>query len=178
MNIQANPNAIPAMKSVLGHNNEVVTWAAKRDTLIKNWMAAQATLKAAKETEVDLRNQVSEMLFPTKIKGTQRYELGGGYFVKLVHKLNYKLGDTELKDSDGNKIKVQQQVENVMEAIEKCGNEGAFLVDRLIKTEYKLAEGEYTKLDDGSPIKKLINSILVTSDSAPSLEVESPDKGK
>lgn len=149
-------------------------WAAKRDTLIKNWMAAAATLKAAKETEMELRNQVSEMLFPEKIKGTQRYELGGGYFVKLVHKLNYKLGDSELKDKEGNKVKVQAQVEQVMDAIEKCGNEGAFLVERLIKTEYKLAEGEYSKLDDGSPIKKLINSILVTSDSAPSLEVESP----
>jgi hypothetical protein len=156
--------------------NEAAAWAAKRDTLIKNWMQAQATLKTAKETEMELRNQVSEMLFPEKVKGTQRYELGGGYFVKLVHKLNYKLGNTELKDKDGNKVKVQQQVEMVMEAIEKCGNEGPFLVDRLIKTEYKLAEGEYTKLDDGSPIKKLINSILVTSDAAPSLEVEEPKK--
>lgn len=162
--------------NIQAKTTEAATWAAKRDTLIENWMAAQATLKAAKETEMDLRNQVSEMLFPTKVKGTQRYELGAGYFVKLVHKLNYKLGDTELKDKEGNKIKVQQQVENVMEAIEKCGNEGAFLVDRLIKTEYKLAEGEYTKLDDGSPIKKLINSILVTSDSAPSLEMEEPKK--
>jgi hypothetical protein len=104
--------------------NEAAAWAAKRDTLIKNWMQAQATLKTAKETEMELRNQVSEMLFPEKVKGTQRYELGGGYFVKLVHKLNYKLGNTELKDKDGNKVKVQQQVEMVMEAIEKCGNEG------------------------------------------------------
>jgi hypothetical protein len=156
-------------------NSATKEWQSKRDTLIKNWMQASATLKAAKETEMELRNQVSEMLFPEKVKGTQRYELGGGYFVKLVHKLNYKLGNSELKDKEGNKIKVQQQVEAVMEAIEKCGNEGAFLVDRLIKTEYKLAEGEYTKLDDGSPIKKLINSILVTSDAAPSITLEEPD---
>jgi|WetSurMetagenome_2_1015567.scaffolds.fasta_scaffold128748_2 hypothetical protein len=159
-------------------NTATKEWQTKRDTLIKNWMQAAAALKAAKENEMELRQQVSEMLFPEKIKGTQRYELGGGYFVKLVHKLNYKLGNSELKDKEGNKVKVQQQVEAVMEAIEKCGNEGAFLVDRLIKTEYKLAEGEYTKLDDGSLIKKLINSILVTSDAAPSLELESPDKGK
>jgi hypothetical protein len=155
--------------------NEAAAWAAKRDTLIKNWMQAQATLKTAKEIEMELRQQVSEMLFPEKVKGTQRYELGGGYFVKLVHKLNYKLGNSELKDKEGNKVKVQQQVEAVMEAIEKCGNEGAFLVDRLIKTEYKLAEGEYTKLDDGSPIKKLINSILVTSDASPTITLEEPD---
>lgn len=153
-------------------------WAAKRDILIKNWMAASAALKAAKETEMELRNQVSEMLFPEKVKGTQRYELGGGYFVRLVHKLNYKLGDSELKDKDGNKVKVQAQVEQVMDAIEKCGNEGAFLVERLIKTEYKLAEGEYSKLDDNSAIKKLINSILVTSDASPTLELEEPREKK
>jgi hypothetical protein len=158
--------------------NATKEWQTKRDTLIKNWMAAAASLKAAKENEMELRQQVADMLFPEKVKGTQRYELGGGYFVKLIHKLNYKLGNSELKDKEGNKVKVQQQVEAVMDAIEKCGNEGPFLVDRLIKTEYKLAEGEYTKLDETSPIKKLINSILVTSDAAPSLELESPDKGK
>ena len=151
-------------------------WNFKRDQLLSQWIAAKDQLAVIKETEMELRKQVQAMLFPNPVKGTQRYELGGGYKVKLVHKLNYKLGNKDLVDPDnGNKIPVNDQVEAVMNEIEKCGNEGAFLVDRLIKTSYDLSVSEYEKLENDQ-IKKLIDSILITSDAAPTLELETPQK--
>ncbi len=128
-------------------------WQTQRDNLLQSWQKAKDTLALAKETEMDLRKQVQQMLFPNPVKGTQRYDLGGGYAVKLVHKINYTLGDKDMTDKNGAKIKVQEQVEQVMNAIEKCGNEGAFLVERLIKTQYDLAISEYNKLDGGSQIR-------------------------
>lgn len=149
-------------------------WNTKRDALISEWLQAKGYLTELKEREMELRKQVSEMLFPNPNKGTQRYDLGSGYNIKLVHKINYTLGNKDLTAKDGAKITVQNQVEQVMNAIEKCGNEGAFLVDRLIKTSYDLSVSEYGKLNDTSQIKKLIDSILVTSEASPVVELEEP----
>lgn len=150
-------------------------WQTQRDKVLQSWLAARTLLATAKESEMELRKQVQQLLFPNPVKGTQRYDLGGGYSIKLVHKINYTLGNKDLTDKkSGNKIKVQDQVEQVMNAIEKCGNEGPFLVDRLIKTSYDLSISEYGKLDDGSQIKKIIDSILITSDAAPAVEFEEP----
>lgn len=152
-------------------------WQTQRDKVLQSWLAARTLLATAKESEMELRKQVQQLLFPNPVKGTQRYDLGGGYSIKLVHKINYTLGNKDLTDKkSGNKIKVQDQVEQVMNAIEKCGNEGPFLVDRLIKTSYDLSISEYGKLDDGSQIKKIIDSILITSDAAPAVEFETPEK--
>ena len=154
---------------------EDVNWQAKRDKLIQSWMTARSTLETAKESEMELRKEVTALLFPNPVKGTQRFELGNGYKVKLVHKINYKLGDPNLVDKKtGAKVKVTDQVENVMAAIEKCGNEGAFLVDRLIKTSYDLSVSEYNQLDEGSQVKKIVDAILITSDASPVLELEQP----
>jgi hypothetical protein len=147
-----------------------------RDNLLRAWQSSKNALEAAKEKEIELRKQVQTLLFPNPKKGTQRYELGNGYSVKYVHKLNYKLGDKNKIDDDGNKVAINDQVEDVMVAIEKCGNEGPFLVDRLVKTSYDLSLSEYNQLDPQSPIKKLIDSILITSDAAPEISIEGPKR--
>lgn len=150
----------------------------EQNLLIQKWTAAKSHLEVAKETEMNLRKQVTDLLFPNPVKGTQRQELGQGYNIKLVYNLNYKLGDVELRGQDGEKIPVRDQVEITMDEIEKSGNEGKFLVDRLIKTSYDLSVSEYNKLDENNPthkaIKKLIDDILITSPKAPTLELETP----
>lgn len=153
-------------------------WNAHRDKLLSAWIVAKDQLVTIKEQEMELRKQVQAILFPNPKKGTQRYELGSGYKVKLVHKINYKLGDKDRIDPDnGNKISIADQVETVMNEIEKCGNEGKFIVERLIKTSYDLSISEYEKLENNE-IKKLVDSILITSDAAPSLELEIPSSDK
>lgn len=143
------------------------------------WQRARDVLATAKADEMKLREQLTALLFPTPKKGTQRVKFDNGYAVKLVYKLNYTLGDAELTDPDnGRKIPKTEQVEAVLDEIEKCGNEGAFIADRLIKTEYTLSEGEYNKLDLSNPthvaIKKLIDGVLVIKPAAPTLELEEP----
>lgn len=150
----------------------------ERNALIKSWLVAKTDRKTIENREVELRGQVSNVLFPTPKKGTQRFQLGDGYAVKLVYKLNFKLGDAEATNAAGDKIPVNVQVENLMDEIEKLGNEGAFLVDRLIKTKHELSESEYAKLDESNPthkaIKAMIDKLLTITPATPALEFEEP----
>lgn len=151
---------------------------AQRNQLIKDWLAAKASFEAARTREMELRQQVTNVLFPTPKKGTQRFSLGEGYNVKLVYKLNPKLGDAEKLNTAGEKIPVNDQVEAALIEIEKVGNEGVFLADRLIKTKYELSMSEYQALDESNPshkkIKAEIDKILTLTPAAPSLEFEEP----
>lgn len=156
---------------------EEAAWIAARDALISSWTTAKADLETIKAREMELRKQVTDLLFPNPVKGTQRTPLNNGWAIKLVHKVNVKLGDKDKRDDKGDLIAVQDQVEAVMDAIEKTGNEGAFLVERLIKTQYDLSESEYKKLTDSGThkaIKKLLDDIIITTDASPSLELEEP----
>lgn len=150
----------------------------QRNALIRSWIDAKSSRKTAEDHEMGLRTNVAGVLFPKPSKGTQRYNLGNGYAVKMVYKLNYKLGDVETVNAAGDKIPVNVQVEEMMDEIEKIGNEGQFLVDRLIKTSYSLSESEYAKLDMSNPshkaIKAAIDKLLTISPATPALEFEEP----
>lgn len=150
----------------------------ERNSLIRSWRVAKTDRQTVEARELELRNNVSKVLFPTPKKGTQRFNLGDGYAVKLVYKLNFKLGDAERTNAAGDKIPVNVQVEELMDEIEKLGNEGAFLVDRLIKTKYELSESEYAKLDESNPthkaIKAMIDKLLTITPATPALEFEEP----
>ena len=150
----------------------------QRNAKIRAWLASKITLQTAKDGELNLRTSVTQMLFPNPIKGTQRYELGDGYKVKLVYGYNYNLGNKDKLNDKNEKVPVNEQVESVMDAIEALGNEGAFLADRLIKTKYELSVSEYQKLDETNPthkaIKALIDGILTVTPATPTLEFEEP----
>lgn len=150
----------------------------ERNNLIRNWLAQRAALESVKEAEMTLRKRVTEVLFPTPKKGTQRVPIGEGFHIKLVHKLNMKLGDSDKLNAAGDAIPVNDQVEDVLVAIEKIGNEGQFIADRLVKTSYTLSESEYKNLDLSNPthkqIKDLIDTILTVTPASPSLEFEEP----
>ena len=150
----------------------------QRNALIRNWLDAKKALETAKDAEMNLREEVTKVLFPTPKKGTQRFSLGEGYNVKLVYKLNPKLGDAEKLNASGDKIPVNDQIEATLIEIEKVGNEGVLLADRLIKTKYELSMSEYQKLDESNPshkkIKAEIDKILTLTPAAPSLEFEEP----
>ncbi len=136
----------------------------ERNSRIKDWLAAKATLEAAKNNELELRNILAKMCFPNPVKGTQRIDLGEGYSLKMVHKVNYKI-DAE-------------KVEDVLDEIEKVGNEGQFLGERLVKLQYDLSVSEYGKLDVSNPthkkVKALLDKIVTTTDATPAMEFEVP----
>lgn len=151
----------------------------EKQNAVLGWRAAKSELDAIKETEMSRRKAVTEMLFPTPKKGTQRYDFGQGYQVKLVYKLNYKLGDANLIDEGtGAKISVQDQINDLQDEIDKLGPQAELLNKRLIKWTPDLSVSEYEKLDMGDDvqrqIKLLIEKVLTISEASPTLEFEEP----
>lgn len=130
------------------------------------WQQADQELKALKAREMDLRKKVMASAFPQATVGTNTFDLGQGYELKGVRKLNYSLtnGDNQTADA--------------LDAIEKLGNEGAFIADRLVKWKPELSITEYKALDAANPthvkIKGLIDAVLTITDGSPELNVKEP----
>lgn len=156
---------------------------ARRDAEIMAWQAAKPVAAEAVERERELRARVTATLFPTPRKGTQRYDLGGGYKVKLVHGTTYNLGNKDMVDPATNEpIPIKKQVEDLQQAIAELGNEGPMLAERLIKWKPELSASEYEKLnvefDIEAKAKALIDAILTTKPASPQLELEEPKPAK
>jgi hypothetical protein len=152
---------------------------ARRDAIINDWLANKQRLDSAKQAESETRLGVTSACFPNPKKGTQRYELNGGYKLKLVYGFNYKLGDKDMVDPATNeKISIAKQVEDLQDAISELGNEGPLLSERLIKWEPKLVEAEYLKLNSELPIeakiKEMVDSLLTITPASPQLSFEEP----
>lgn len=130
------------------------------DTIMLEWQKAHAALTAAKATELALRNAVFELKFPTFNEGTNRVALGNGYFLKAVAKTNYTIN---MKDG---------AAEAALTQLEKTGNEGKFLADRIFKWSADLVLSEYRKL--APAYKTIIDTVLTTSPGTPALEIEPP----
>lgn len=130
------------------------------NAVMLEWTKAQAALNDAKLNEAVLRKAVFELKFPNPSEGTQRAELGNGYFLKAVHKINYTLDDKDGK------------TDKALEELEKTGNEGAFLADRLVSWKPELSISEYRKL--APQYKAIIDTVLTTRPGMPTLEIETP----
>jgi hypothetical protein len=136
--------------------------------LIAQWDEAKAILERAKNSEMEARLMVGNYMFPLagRKEGVNNEELSDGRVAKLGHKVNYKLkGDND-------------KIDEVIERCEGIGNEGAFLIERIISWEAKFSAGEYKKLEADNPthqkVKKEIDTILEISNGTPSLEIREP----
>lgn len=141
----------------------------ERDNEILAWQEASKVLEAAKTREMELRKAVMARNFPNANVGTNNLELGMGYKLKAVRKLNYNLANGE------------GETDKACDEIAKLGNEGQFLAERLVGWTPKLSLTEYNKLEASNPthakIKAIIDAVLTVTDGAPTLEVV-PPKGK
>lgn len=136
---------------------------AKRDAKILEWQEAVKQLAAAKNAEAALRKQVLVECFDFEAddrEGTQNVELGNGYKLKAVFKLNRRLNNKD------------EAVDKVLTKIEKSGAEGQFIAERLVKWKPELALSEYKKLPE--KFKKLIDEVLTASPGMPALELVVP----
>lgn len=143
-------------------------WFAKRDRLIVSWQQSKAIAEAAKNDEREQRQAVVDFVFPVAERkaGMNNHDLGNGYTLKFGNTIGYSFGDHS-----------NEAIERVMDEIEKVGNVGAVLVDRLVKTKYEPSMTEYKALgdtNDEQAIKKLFDSIFTTKPGAPALEVKEP----
>ena len=145
---------------------------ARMKPTIENWLGLKANLAAVTLSEKEARATVSSAMFPSPVKGTQRFDLGGGYKLKLVHGYTYSLG---IKDAE---TSIEIQVQQLHAAIASLGNEGPFLADRLIRWKPELVASEYEKLDMSNPThakaKELIGDLLAVKDASPQLTFEEP----
>lgn len=158
-------------------------FAARRDGIIQTWRAAIEPKKQWENYEKECRANVVGICFPRPVKGTQRYELGGGYKLKLVHGVTYTLGNKDMVDPILNeKVSIESQVRGVLEQIAALGNEGPMLADRLVKWKPELNATEYEKLSDEFDVeakaKALIDTILTSKPASPQLTLEEPKAPK
>jgi hypothetical protein len=138
-----------------------------RDLLLKAWEAAKLTLDAAKNTEMDIRKAVAGYVFTNPKEGVNHHDLGGGYGLKLGHKLNYKIAASN------------EAVDKAEDEASKCGNEGTFLFERIITWTPNFSKSEYNKLEaEANPthaaVKKLVDGLIEITTGAPSLEIKEP----
>ncbi|WLJ71063.1 hypothetical protein [Sphingomonas phage Kimi] len=147
-------------------------WNAERDRLLLKWQESQKALAAAKETEMEDRKAAAAFVLDAteKKEGVNNHDLGHGYTAKVTRKVNYKLvgGNDKIIETE--------------EAAEKVGNEGKFIIERLIKWTAELSVSEYKKLvadaKDGSvtatKVLEIVTPIVETTDGAPALEIKEP----
>lgn len=150
-----------------------VEYNAKMYATLELWEKAKKQLDAAKEAELELRKlYVAMATNPQKEKGTEDVPLQNGWKAKVVKKVNtsFRKGDDGKTDWDA--------VHDTQDQIEKLGNEGAFIADRILKWEAKFSLTEYNNLDASNPthaaIKRLIDGIIVSTPGAPTLTLVEP----
>ena len=127
-----------------------------------------------KAKEMEYRKVCVALLVPEKKEGTTNVELGNGYTANIKIKYNYKL------DSDNERIWTG------LEKIEKLGNEGKFIAERLVSWTPNFLLTEYRQLQEdaekGSVFAKdalaIVNEFLTITDAAPELAIKEPKKVK
>lgn len=154
-----------------------------RNNKIQRWLDAKEGATTAAEEEKLSRQIVSDLLFPTPKKGTQRYPLAAGYAVKLVHGWSYTLGEAKVTDEQGVVKTRAQIVEAIIDKVEgEFGERGVELMERLIKWSPELVEKEYQVLDPERElhcrVKELIDEILIVKPASPQLTFEEPKEAK
>lgn len=148
-------------------------FAALHDETLMKWEQEKAKLDAAKAEEMRLRNlYVAIASDPSKKKGTENIPLNNGYKAKVVKKQSFGWIKGPDDKTDYNAVHAAQ------DEIEKMGNEGAFLSDRLLKWTCELSASEYAKLEPSNPthakIKAALDKVIVTRDGTPTLEIVAP----
>lgn len=140
----------------------MTTKAVNRDDLLLNWKNAKDALETAKAVELALRQQVIDVEFSGhKEEGTETHNLGEGWKVKAVFKLNYTVD--------------KETIDDALTAIEETGPEGKFIAGRLIKFKPELAVSEYRLLCDEHPeFKRIVDAALTIKPGTPSLELVPP----
>lgn len=148
---------------------------AKRDELLMAWQTASAQLENAKVAEIQARTEVVKLMFGGKPapEGTNNFELGNGYVLKITGKVNYNLSESAKPKTPGMQPWATRQALN---ELEKTGNEGKFIAERLVTWKPELKLSEYRDL--APQYKKIIDAALTTSDGTPTVEIVAPKGNK
>ena len=124
--------------------------------LLRQWENAKTQASYWKEQEMELRKQVAHAGITDDNEGTNRAEIGNGYQLKTVIKINYKI------DSD------RKAVDKVLARLPDD------IADRLIKWTPTLSLTEYKALNERH--KAIADTVITTSEGAPTVEIIEPKK--
>ena len=141
-----------------------------QDGMLMLWQNAKDNLDNWKDLEMQYRKICAAFLVPDKSEGTNTVELGNDFKAKVNFKYNYKLASDNDVVWDG------------LARIEKLGNEGKFVAERLVSWSPNFLLAEYRQLQEdkekGSKFAddalKIINGMLTITEGAPTLEIKPP----
>lgn len=143
-------------------NNQVEpveTVEAKRDRVIVEWKTAQSQLAYWKELESARRIEALTVCFETPPdSGTVNYELGKGFILKAVFKENYKLDEKNL--------------DAALDKIEKMGEAGELIVNRVIRWKPELSKTEYDAMP--AKMREILDTVVIVTPGTPSLTLVTP----
>lgn len=146
-------------------------YMAERDRLLVDWQAKKAALEVAKENEIAARKlAVMFMHDPNKAGSTENVELGGGYKAKMKVPVRYGFVQNDAGRVD------KARIEKALSKIEKTGEAGELIAERLVKWTPELSLTEYKQLSD--KFKTIIDDVIVTSEGTPTLEIVAPKAKK
>lgn len=128
------------------------------ENLVTRWDNARKEIKKWQAAEREFRMAIVNAKFPDADEGTHTVELVDGYKLKVNVRMNYNL------DKD--------KVEVALDAIEKTGNEGTFIAERLVRFKPELSLSEYRNL--APQYRNLINEALTIKRAIPDLELVEP----
>lgn len=170
----AAPQSVAAIAAVTDNPLHQMYGHMDKDTLLLEWQKSKDAIEVAKEAEMNMRKYIVQRAFPEKKEGMNTMELGNGYQLKAAVKYNYNLAE--------NKI-----VEACLDKIEKIGNQGAFIAERLVSwkpsfllTEYRELERSAKEDKDPTAIKilEVVSEMLTVSEAAPTLDIKAPKEKK
>lgn len=142
-----------------------------RDFLLTDWQKKQAELATAKDNEISARKKaVMFMHDPAKSGSTENVPLGGGYIAKMKVPIRYGFVQNDAGRVD------KARIEKALSKIEKDGEAGELIAERLIKWTPDLSLTEYKQLSD--KYRKIIDDVIVTTEGTPTLEIVEPKAKK
>lgn len=137
-----------------------------RDKALLAWEASKKELEVAKEKEINLRKiSVAFMHDPSKTGTTENVELGNGYKARMKVPVRYSFVQKDGKTD-------KQRIEKALQKIEKDGEVGELVAERLVKWTPDLSLTEYKQLSDKH--RKIIDEVIVTTEGTPTLEIVEP----
>lgn len=135
--------------------------AMTQDQVLLEWQKARDELLRAANVEMTMRRAVIATFFPTAApdeEGTRNYELGNEWKLKAVFKLNYNVD--------------KKNVDTMLDTLEKTGDDGKFIAERIINWSPSLSVKEYRELSDEQ--KKIVDTVITIKPGTPSLEIVEP----
>lgn len=132
------------------------------DQKILEWSGNAAALAKIKDLEMAQRKELSAELFPDPEVGTQHYDLGGGYKVTFVHKMDTKLDAAAFA--------------LIQPEIEALGDHAKEQLSTTVSYKPSLVMEGYDKLTDD--VKELFDEAVTVKPASPSMKlvVPKPDK--